>query len=274
MAQIGVSTSSFFPLSLEDSFRLAAESGADGVEVMVTNDPNTHDPRVLSFLSKRFSLPILSIHAPVLLLTHGVFGYHPASKLERSAELAVQLDATTVVVHPPFRWQWAYSRFFASHVSDVSARYNVIVAVENMFACNLAVINLEAYTPGWNPGELDIEHLTLDFSHAAMQDISARDLATQWGSRLAHVHLCDGTSPKDSYHLFDEHLLPGHGTQPVAETLADLGQSGFDGHIIAEVSTREATTEARRVEMVAHSLEFSRSHLARGHVEQLVVGQR
>ena len=31
MSAIGVSTSSFFPLSLEDSFRLASESGAAGV---------------------------------------------------------------------------------------------------------------------------------------------------------------------------------------------------------------------------------------------------
>lgn len=274
MAQVGVSTSSFFPLSLEDSFRLAAESGADGVEVMVTNDPNTYDPRVLSFLSKRFALPILSIHAPVLLLTHGVFGHHPASKLERSAELAVQLDASTVVVHPPFRWQWAYSRFFASHVQDVADRYRLKVAVENMFVCNLSVLNLEVYTPGWNPGNLDVEHLTLDFSHAAMQDISARDLATQWGSRLTHIHLCDGTSPRDSYHLFDEHLLPGQGSQPVAETLDDLGRAGFDGHVIAEVTTRSAQNDAARIDMVGQTLDFARGRLASASAELLAVGSR
>ena len=70
MSHVGVSTSSFFPLTLEDSFRLAQDAGADGVEVMITNDPQTYDPRVLDFLSRRFDLPILSVHAPVLLLTH------------------------------------------------------------------------------------------------------------------------------------------------------------------------------------------------------------
>lgn len=269
---MGVSTSAFFPSNLEDSFRLARESGADGVEVMITNDPATYDPRVLSFLSRRFDLPILSVHAPVLLLTQGVFGYDPAQKLERSAELAVQLDANTVVVHPPFRWQLFYSRIFARQVRDVAHRCGVQVAVENMFGWSASAVSFEAYSPGWNPGDLDVDHLTLDFSHAAMQGVSARDLAGVWGSRLSHVHLCDGTSPKDSFHLFDEHLLPGQGTQPVAETLEDLGRSGFTGHIIAEVSTRGAKTDDRRIEMVGQALDFSRSSFRRGVAELVVVG--
>jgi sugar phosphate isomerase/epimerase len=63
MNTVGVSTSSFFPLKLEDAFRLAKDAGADGVEVVITNDPQTYDPRVLDFLSHRFDLPILSIRA-------------------------------------------------------------------------------------------------------------------------------------------------------------------------------------------------------------------
>lgn len=272
MSHIGVSTSSFFPLSLEDSFRLSREAGADGVEVMITNDPNTYDPQVLQFLSKRFALPILSIHAPVLLLTQGVFGYNPAQKLERSAELAVQLDASTVVVHPPFRWQLAYSHVFAQHVGDVADRYGVRVAVENMFGWNFSSLSFEAYAPGWNPGELDVEHLTLDVSHAAMQGVSSHDLAREWGSRLAHIHLCDGTSPKDNFHLFDEHLLPGQGSQPVSETLETLGSRGFSGHVIAEVSTRAAKTDHQRVDMVGQSLDFSRDRLHLGRQQLSAVG--
>lgn len=274
MSQVGVSTSSFFPLTLEDSFRLARESGADGVEVMITDHPHTYDPRVLSFLSKRFSLPVLSVHAPVLVKTHGVFGYSSIEKLERSAELAVQLEADTVVVHPPFRWQLGYSRIFAQHVGDVSSHFGVQVAVENMFGWDYSWLSLQAYAPGWNPGELDVASLTLDFSHAAMQDVSARELAAQWGNRLSHIHLCDGTSPKDSFHLFDEHLVPGQGTQPVADTLFDLGRSGFTGHIIAEVTTKQAATEEERVEMIGQSLDFSRAHLHSGRFDLLLVESR
>lgn len=272
MSRIGVSTSSFFPLNVEDSFRLAKESGADGIEVMVTNDPHTFDARGLEFLAKRFDMPILSIHAPVLVLTQGVFGYDPAGRLTKSAELAVQVGADTVVVHPPFRWQLSYSRVFAQHVNDVAQRFKVRVAVENMFGWNSSWLNFEAYAPGWNPGHLDVPDLTLDFSHAAMQDISARELADQWGERLSHIHLCDGTSPKENFHLFDEHLLPGQGTQPVADTLVDLGRAGFSGHVIAEVSTRSASNEASRIEMVGQSLDFSRAKLNEGRVDFAAVG--
>jgi sugar phosphate isomerase/epimerase len=272
MSAIGVSTSSFFPLSLEDSFRLASESGAEGVEVMITNDPGTYDPRVLSFLSRRFNQPILSLHAPVLLLTQGVFGYNPAGKVEATAELAVQLGADTIVVHPPFFWQVAYSRIFERHCGDVAESYGVQVAVENMFSLPVSHRSFDVYGTAWDPGTLDVSTLTLDFSHAAMQSVSAQDLARDWGSRLGHVHLCDGTSPHDDFYRFDAHLPPGEGSQPVGETLEDLGATGYTGHVIAEVSTRSAKTVAARVERVGRSLEFSRAALQRGMASQYAVG--
>lgn len=273
MTAIGVSTSSFFPLRLEDSFRLAHEAGAEGVEVMVTNATQTQDPRVLDFLSRRYSMPILSIHAPVLLLTQGVFGHNPAAKLERSAQLAAMLGATTVVVHPPFRWQWGYSAIFDETVEEVASRYNLVVAVENMFGWSAGNKILEAYSPGWNPGDLSVSALTLDFSHAAMQGVSALGLAREWGSRLAHVHLCDGTSPAEKFHLFDEHLVPGRGSQPVGPTLELLATTGFTGHVIAEVSTAGARDEGQRVRMVKSSLDYARYYLAVGR-ERALAGAR
>jgi len=273
MYTVGVSTSSFFPLALEDSFRLAKESGADGIEIMVTNARETQDPRVLDFLSRRFDLPIVSIHAPVLLLTHGVFGREPGQKLERSAELALMVGADTVVVHPPFRWQLMYATRFEQVVHEVANTYGVTVAVENMFGWCAGKLTMEAYAPSWDPGTLDVPSLTLDFSHAAMQGVSALGLARQWGERLAHVHLCDGTSPKENFHLFDEHLLPGRGTQPVGETLELLSNTGFCGHVIAEVSTGKATTDEQRVQMVKSALDYARYYLAVGR-EKLAAGQR
>jgi sugar phosphate isomerase/epimerase len=97
-----------------------------------------------------------------------------------------------------------------------------------------------------------------------MQDVSALQLAKHWGDRLAHIHLCDGTSPKDNFHLFDEHLVPGRGTQPVAQTLETVAGAGFVGHVIAEVSTRSATTDEQRVALVKSSLDYARYYLAVG----------
>jgi sugar phosphate isomerase/epimerase len=274
MYTVGVSTSSFFPLAIEDSFRLAKESGADGVEVMITNNPESYNPTTLQFLSRRFDLPILAVHAPVLLLTQGVFGLDPGIKINRSAELATTLGANTVVVHPPFRWQWAYATQFESVVNHVAGSHGVVVAVENMFGWCASSFTFEAYAPGWNPGALDIESLTLDFSHAAMQGVSSLRLAREWGERLAHIHLCDGTSPKEKFHLFDEHLLPGRGTQPVSQTLETVASRGFEGHVIAEVSTRSAKTDQQRVRMVKSALDYARYFLAVGRERKLAEVRR
>jgi sugar phosphate isomerase/epimerase len=269
MNTVGVSTSSFFPLGIEDCFRLARDAGADGIEIMITNNPNTYDSESLAFLARRFDVPIVSIHAPVLLLTQGVFGTDPAEKLRRSAELAERLGANTVVVHPPFRWQVSYANRFETVVAKIAREYDVHVAVENMFGWCASSLAIEAYAPGWNPGELEVESLTLDFSHAAMQNVSSLRLAREWGERLRHVHLCDGTSPQENFHLFDEHLVPGRGTQPVAQTLEHLAQAEFRGHVIAEVSTRHAATEANRVEIVRASLTYARYFLAVGRETRL-----
>ena len=187
-------TTSVLPRRLHDAFRLAAEAGFDGVEIMVTSDPNTRDPRVISALSERYAMPVLSIHAPVLVLTAFVYGLDPHVKLERSIELARQVGATTVVVHPPFRWQVLSARRFEHSVRELESRDSVTVAVENMFPVRVRGRDREAYAPSWNPGELAVDSLTLDFSHAALAGVSALDLAHQWGDRLRQVHLCDGSS--------------------------------------------------------------------------------
>ena len=69
MISIGMSTSCAFPLGLEAAFRLGRLAGYDGIEVMVTNDSTTQTAAPLLALSERYSMPILAIHAPVLLLT-------------------------------------------------------------------------------------------------------------------------------------------------------------------------------------------------------------
>ena len=244
MIRIGMSTSAVYPLPPEQAFRLARLAGFDGVEVMVTNDEVTQDARALLELSERYELPILSIHAPVLLLTHFVWGRDPKVKLERSAELARSVGAATVVVHPPFRWQAQYARDFLGIVRETAGRYGVEIAVENMFPWKVAGRNLKAYSPGSDPTAMDCDSMTLDFSHASLSGRDSLELAMAMGSRLRHVHLCDGSGPMDEGKIFDEHLLPGRGSEPVAE-----------------VNTRKARTEEDRLELLKETLAFAQDRL-------------
>jgi sugar phosphate isomerase/epimerase len=260
MIRVGMSTSCVFPLPLEEAFRLARISSFDGIEVMVTNDSLTQDAATLRSLSRSYGIPILSIHAPVLLATQLVWGIDPARKLEKSAQLARKVGASTVVVHPPFRWQMKYAGRFELTVAELAERFGVEVAVENMFTWTIGHVDVRAYSPSPYPTELAVEAMTLDFSHAALAGRDSLEFAHAMGSRLRHVHLCDGFGGT----LFDEHLIPGRGSQPVAEVLKLLATTGWSGSIVAEVSTHRARTTDARLAILAQTLAFARAALA-GH---------
>ncbi len=261
MIQVGMSASCVYPLSCEEGFRFASMAGYDGVEVMVTREPVTQSAESIKQLSDRYEIPVLSIHAPVLLLTHFVWGRDPQMKLEKSAELAAEVGASTVVVHPPFRWQATYAEKFLDIVRQTSLNTGVTIAVENMFPWKVRNSQMQAYAPGPDPREMDCDAITLDFSHAALSGHDSLELAREYGSRLRHVHLTDGSHPDDGNRVFDEHLLPGRGKQPVAEVLQHLAATNWDGHVVAEVNTRKAKTEQERLDLLTETLNFARLNL-------------
>ncbi|GAB3456123.1 sugar phosphate isomerase/epimerase [Kineococcus endophyticus] len=257
--RVALSTTCSYPESTTAAFEIAARLGYDGVEVLVWTDPVSQDAAALRRLVEHFEVPVLSVHAPTLLLTQRTWGRgDPWGKLERSAELAATLGADTVVVHPPFRWQREYATGFVAGIEALEARTGVTMAVENMFPWRARGREVVAYAPGWDPTELGYRHLTLDYSHAATSGQDCLELTKAFGERLAHVHLCDGTGSAK-----DEHLVPGDGSQPVAAALAELARTGFAGVVAAEVNTRRARGRAAREEALARTLRFAREHLAR-----------
>ncbi|HEY4266616.1 MAG TPA: sugar phosphate isomerase/epimerase [Galbitalea sp.] len=257
MIRVGMSTSCVYPLPLREAFRLARLAGFDGVEIMVTTEKSTQDAAAILALSRAYDQPILSIHAPVLPLTQLVWGSDPAAKLRHSAQLALDVGARTVVVHPPFRWQPRFAQAFEIVVGEIAAEYGVDLAVENMFGWRIGERDLRVYSPTPDPTGMAVDAMTLDFSHAAIAGRDGLDLALAMGSRLRHIHLCDGLGGT----LLDEHLIPGHGSQPVAEVLAYLAATGWKGSVVAEVHTRTARGDADRLAVLTETLEFARSAL-------------
>ncbi|MCR8671453.1 sugar phosphate isomerase/epimerase [Agrococcus sp. HG114] len=260
MIKVGLSTISVFPKGVEDGFRLSRDAGYDGVEVMVTTDQRTRSPERLLELADQYEQPIMAIHAPVVLLTTFVWGRDPFVKLDRSAELAVAVGAPTVVVHPPFRWQGKYARTFEDAVRQTERKHGVEVAVENMFPWAAGGIDRQAYLPGIDPSEMDVEHATLDFSHCALAKRDSMQLALDLGDRLRHLHLTDGVAAEEG-RVFDEHLIPGHGNEPVADVLQMLAAQQWTGQVIAEIKTRYARNETQRLRLLVETLEFAREHL-------------
>ncbi len=251
---IALSTASVYPESTADGFELAARLGYDAVEVMVSIDPTSQEIGAVRGLSEHHHIPICAVHAPCLLITQRVWGTDPWVKLERSAQMAKELDADVVVVHPPFRWQRDYARGFVQGIAELEERTGIGFAVENMFPWRASARReMQVYVPGWDPSLESYSNTTIDLSHSAVSRSDPVDMAQRLGSRLRHIHLTDGTGSAK-----DEHLVPGRGSQPVAELLEHLAGVGFTGHIVLEINTRRAGgRELRELDLI-EALAFAR----------------
>lgn len=276
--KVGLSTASVYPLKTEAAFEYAARLGYDGVELMVWAEAVSQDVNAVAKLSRKYGMPVLSVHAPCLLVSQRVWGANPIPKLERSVRAAEKLGAQTVVVHPPFRWQRRYAEGFAEQVAALEDSSDVHVAVENMFplradrlfgAGQTSVermkrrggrpgIGVSAFSPSFDPTDANHAHYTLDLSHTATAGTDALDMMRRMGSGLTHLHLTDGTGAS-----VDEHLVPGKGTQPVAQVCRELAAGNFTGQVVLEVHTSTARTEDQREAILRESLEFARTHLVR-----------
>jgi sugar phosphate isomerase/epimerase len=255
-ARVALSTASTYPESTATAFELAARLGYDGVEVMVWTDPVSQDVDALRRLSDYHAIPILAVHAPCLLITQRVWGTDPWAKLQRAQAAAETLGASTVVVHPPFRWQREYARDFIEGIEKMADETDVLFAVENMFPLRARGREVVPYAPGWDPVDDDYRHVTLDLSHTSVSQTDAMTMAAALGDRLAHLHLADGVGSAR-----DEHLVPGRGTQPCGELLELLADNEFAGTVVVEINTRRAESRAERESDLAEALAFTRLNL-------------
>ncbi len=257
MTRVGLSTVSVYPESTAHAFAYAKTVGYDSVEVMVGVDALSQQTSAVAQLADHHEIAVSAVHAPCLLFTQRVWGTEPWGKLQRSAEMAHEVGAGTVVVHPPFRWQKEYAAGFVSGIAALEAETGLFFAVENMYPWRARRRRgVEMYLPGRDPSLDDYANATIDLSHAAIAAQDPVAMAERLGDRLRHVHLTDGTGSAK-----DEHLVPGRGSIGADRFLQHLARSDFDGEIVVEISTRKAATKAEREADLRESLEFAREHL-------------
>ncbi len=253
-----LSTASVYPESVGHAFSYAARLGYDAVEVMVSIDSTSQDVDKVRRLRDYHEVPVCAIHAPCLLITQRVWGTDPWVKLEMSAEMAHELGADVVVVHPPFRWQREYAAEFVDGIARLEEQTGLAFAVENMYPWRATSRReMDVYQPHWDPSSESYANTTIDLSHTATARSDPIAMARRLGDRLRHVHLTDGSGSAK-----DEHLVPGRGTQPCGEFLEHLAAGGFEGHIVTEINTRKASTAEQREADLLASLAFGRLHFA------------
>ena len=277
---IALSTGSLYNYGIARVFALAAETGYDGVEVLIDGRWDSRDPVYLRRLSLDYGLPIVALHSPFVAEVQG-WPTDQLGRLDHTVALASELAVPVVVAHLPTRYYgmmsqvnfWAYRRVVLpipwlrrepyfyylrdGRLQQLESSSGVIVAVENMPAHRFLGLTLNAY---WfnRPKEFSrFRHMALDTSHLGTWGIEPVGVYEQFKQRVAHVHLSN----------FDgrEHRSPANGKLHLGKLLHHLSQDGYAGVVSVEGApdALEAEDEGKCQTALKRALNFCREHLAR-----------
>ena len=249
------STGSLYPFGLERVYSWAAESGFDGVEVMMDERWDTHQRAYLDHLREKHDLPILALHPP---LRRGAWNLAPEETLVRSARLARSAGIPVVVAHPPPPGR-PLERWAASPLRE-AREVGVSVAVENMPRGEpRRVFSIGRYRSCFLPEHLlGLGDVTLDTSHVGASKVDLMHAYSTLAGQLRHVHLSDSDLTGG-----DQHRLPGKGRLPLRPFLSTLANSDYPGVVTLELKPWPlgAPDPETIMERMRGALEFARMAL-------------
>ncbi|MFA9446282.1 sugar phosphate isomerase/epimerase family protein [Egicoccus sp. AB-alg6-2] len=213
------STGPLFARPLDWALGVVAEAGYDGVELMVTQDPATQEPERVAAAAATEGIAVPVVHGPFLLLTRRVFGTDLVEKARRSLELASDLDADLMIVHPPFRWQREFHQWLLREGDAEAEEQGTRIGVENLYPVSVAgrPVRFHRYT---EPDHLrSFRHVVLDTSHFGVADIDITAAYRRLREQAVHLHVSDNRGGGR-----DSHAPLGHGRLPLASFLSEVGE--------------------------------------------------
>ena len=256
-ARVALSTASVYPEGVAAAFELAARLGYDGVEVMVWTDPFTREAGALRTLSELHGIPVLSVHAPTLLVTQRVWGTDPWEKIDRSIDAGRRARGRHRGAAPAVPLAARVRPRLRRRGRGPARARPLRLAVENMYPWRgPRSRELEAYLPHWDPVPQPYDHVTLDLSHTSTSGSDAMEMVR----RLGPTGWRTCTSPTASGRRATSTSCPG-GAPSRAARCSRRWRPGYAGHVVVEVTTRRAG-EAQRELDLAEALAFARLHLA------------
>lgn len=228
----------------------------------------------------RESLPILAVHSPFLNMPIQGWPDAPVARVKQSVQLAEDLGARVVVVHPPERWirlqlilsrpagsrkislplplaSWGELGCWLWHdLAGYQTTTDIKITVENMPCRPFGFINLEPHHFS-RPNQLNhFQYLTLDTTHVGTRGVDLFDFYEQVKRNVTHVHL--------SNYNGREHQLLDDGNLPLAAFLGKLVRDGYDRLISLELNTRalQAENELALRQNLRESLAFCQQSLS------------
>lgn len=235
---LSLSTGSLFTLPLQRVFELAAESGFDGVELIINQDFQRVNSAKLTRSLQEIAT-IHSIHAPFMELD-GWGG--PIDSLKRTVELAATCGIPLVNFHPPSWmgletrfWRWFYS--VHDYQREIGLDGEVTITMENMPWVGKWKINPHILSNTRQLVEFIQRHnlyMTFDCTHMGSGKTNfINDFFLCYDSgRIRNIHFSD-------YGQGREHLLPGHGMLPLTRFLNHLRSTEYQSTVTLELDPRE-----------------------------------
>jgi sugar phosphate isomerase/epimerase len=265
--RILASTGPLYARPLDWALGVVAEAGFDGVELMVTQDPTTQQAETIVAASETEGVAIPVVHGPFLLVTRRVFGSDLVAKAQRSLELASEIGADTMIVHPPFRWQRNFHDWLVREADAEADEFDTRVGVENLYPVSVAgrPVRFHRYT---EPDHLvPFRNVVLDTSHFGVAGVDINDAYRVLGDRAIHLHVSDNRGQGR-----DSHAPLGHGVLPLGSFLRRVGREE-DVSITLELDCRRYLDDrAALVGYLTQELLKARDLLA-GHDIEEVLGR-
>ncbi len=235
---LSLSTGSLFTLPLTRACELAAESGFDGVELIINQDfQRVNCAKLVRSLQNITT--IHSIHSPFMELD-GWGG--PIDSLKLSVILAAECNIPLVNFHPPswmgFEvgfWRWLYS--VHDYQKEIGLDGNVEITLENM-----------PWVGKWkiNPHILSNTQRLVDFirDHNLYMTFDCTHMGSGKTNFINDFFLCYDSGRIHNIHFSDyghdrEHLLPGHGILPLTRFLNHLRNTEYKSTVTLELDPRE-----------------------------------
>jgi sugar phosphate isomerase/epimerase len=240
-------------LPLGQVFEAISKAGFTGAEIMVTSEKESQDPRALKALAEDFGIEIPAIHAPFLLLTRRVFSTDPLEKIKRSTELAQEVGAKKIIVHPPFHWQRSYLRWLKNDLDEFQKSEGITIAMENMFPLWIRGRGLTVHSTTGIEDMRKFDAVTLDTSHLAVTGIDIIRAYEELSDRVEHIHLSNNLGVGR-----DSHAPLTQGVLPIAAFLDRVGRSGYSGTITLELDIRPwASNPVKLAGMLRENREYA-----------------
>lgn len=252
---LAVSSGPLWRLELPVAFEVIKAAGAEGVEILVTQQTETQSPRSLERLANKHDLPIVAVHAPQLLLTRSVFSSNQLEKVRRTAELARAVGARTVVLHPPYTWHVRYQLWVLHELED-TLQDETAITMENMYPVHLGRRRVRFHRYGAVESLHRFSYVTLDTSHLGVSEDDPIETYRSLADRVVHIHLSDNRGKGR-----DSHAPLGDGVLPIEEFVRELDGPALKS-IALEIEPGPTGEDTAAIERIfGSSLELVRRNL-------------